>query len=78
MQATQREVNAMGGKALVLPTDVADTTQVERAAQHVEKNLGPIDVWINNTMTSVFSPIKTAEEYERVTDLRTPRGKSIM
>ena len=53
----------------MLPTDVADAGQVENAAQQVEEKLGPIDIWINDAMTSVFSPIKemTAEEFERVT-----------
>ena len=66
-----REVESMGGKALVLPVDVADANQVEDAAQQVEKKLGPIDIWINNAMTSVFSPIKemTPEEFERVTQV---------
>ncbi len=70
-KAARREVESMGGKALVLPTDVADAEQVENAAQQVEQTLGPIDIWINNAMTSVFSPIKemTAEEFERVTQV---------
>ena len=71
LQGARREVEAMGGKALVLPTDVADAEQVEDAAQQVEKKLGPVDIWINNAMASVFSPIKemTAEEFERVTQV---------
>src|SRR5581483_779653 len=69
LEGARREVEAMGGKALVIPTDVADAEQVEAAAERVEKKLGPIDIWVNNAMASVFSPIKemTAEEYERVT-----------
>ncbi len=71
LEGARREVESMGGKALVLPTDVADPEQVEEAAQRVEKKLGPINIWINNAMTSVFSPIKemTAEEFERVTQV---------
>lgn len=71
LEGARREVESMGGRALVLPTDVADAEQVEDAAQRVEKKLGPIDIWINNAMTSVFSPIKemTAEEFERVTQV---------
>ena len=71
LEGARREVEAMGGKALVLPTDVADPEQVEDAARRVEKKLGPIDIWINNAMTSVFSPIKemTAAEFERVTQV---------
>ena len=71
LEGARREVEAMGGKALVLPTDVADPEQVEAAAERVEKKLGPIDIWVNNAMVSVFSPIKemTAEDYERVTQV---------
>ena len=67
----RREIEKAGGKALVLPTDVASPEQVEAAAQAVEENFGPIDIWINNAMVSVFSPIKemTPEEFKRVTDV---------
>jgi short-subunit dehydrogenase len=60
-----------GVKALVLPLDVAHAKDVETAAGQVEKELGPIDIWVNNAMVSVFSPIKemTAEEYVRVTEV---------
>ncbi len=69
LEAARREVESMGGKALVLPTDVANAEDVESAAQEVEARLGPIDIWVNNAMASVFSPIKemTATEFERVT-----------
>ncbi len=71
LEAARREVEAAGGRALVLPTDVADADGVERAAQEVEDRLGPIDVWVNNAMASVFSPIKemTPEEFRRVTEV---------
>jgi NAD(P)-dependent dehydrogenase (short-subunit alcohol dehydrogenase family) len=71
LEGARREVEAAGGKALVLPTDVADAEQVEMAAAAVEDQLGPIDVWVNNAMVSVFSPIKdmAAEEFKRVTDV---------
>src|SRR5205807_8884505 len=64
-------VEALGGRALVLPVDVADAAAVEGAAAEVERTLGPIDVWINNAMTSVFSPAKemTADEFRRVTEV---------
>jgi NAD(P)-dependent dehydrogenase (short-subunit alcohol dehydrogenase family) len=69
LEGARREVESLGGKAIVLPTDVADYRQVEAAAQRVEDEFGPIDIWINNAMVSVFSPIKemTPEEVERVT-----------
>ena len=71
LNATRREVEAAGSRALLLAVDVADAKQVDHAAEQVERKLGPIDVWINNAMTSVFSPIKemSAEEYRRVTEV---------
>jgi NAD(P)-dependent dehydrogenase (short-subunit alcohol dehydrogenase family) len=71
LEGARREVEAAGGKALVLPTDVADADSVEAAAARVEEELGPIDIWINNAMVSVFSPIKemTAQEFKRVTEV---------
>src|SRR5579863_1959983 len=71
LEGARREVEAEGGKALVLPTDVADAEQVEKAAARVEDKLGPIDIWVNDAMASVFSPIKemTAEEFRRVTEV---------
>jgi NAD(P)-dependent dehydrogenase (short-subunit alcohol dehydrogenase family) len=54
-----------------MPTDVADADKIEAAAAAVEDQFGPIDIWINNAMTSVFSPIKemTAAEFKRVTEV---------
>jgi NAD(P)-dependent dehydrogenase (short-subunit alcohol dehydrogenase family) len=71
LEAAQREVESLGGRAIVLPTDVADAEQVEQAAETVEREFGPIDVWINNAMVSVFSPVKemTPPEYKRVTEV---------
>lgn len=71
LNAAKREIEAAGGRALVLPTDVADAKAVEEAAEAVEDQLGPIDVWVNNAMASVFSPIKEMlpEEYKRVTEV---------
>jgi short-subunit dehydrogenase len=71
LEGAQREVEAAGGRALVLPVDVADAAQVESAAERVESTLGPINIWVNNAMASVFSPIKemSAEEFKRVTEV---------
>jgi NAD(P)-dependent dehydrogenase (short-subunit alcohol dehydrogenase family) len=71
LEEARREVEAAGGRALALPTDVADSDAVERAAEAVEREFGPIDVWINNAMVSVFSPVKEMrpEEYRRVTEV---------
>ncbi len=71
LEAARREVELAGGRALVLPLDVADAAAVEAAAEQVERDLGAIDIWVNNAMVSVFSPIKemTAEEFRRVTEV---------
>jgi len=71
LEGARRDVEELGGKALVLPVDVADAAQVEAAAERVERELGPIDIWVNNAMTSVFAPIKemTPEEFHRVTEV---------
>jgi NAD(P)-dependent dehydrogenase (short-subunit alcohol dehydrogenase family) len=71
LESAREAVEALGGRALVLPLDVADADAVEHAAQTVEEQLGPIDVWINNAMVSVYSPIKEmpADEFRRVTEV---------
>src|SRR5205085_2207378 len=71
LKAAQREIEELGGRALILPLDVADSKAVETAAATVEDQLGPIDVWVNDAMVSVFSPVKEMlpEEYKRVTDV---------
>lgn len=71
LEGAKREVEQLGGQALILPADVADAGAIEAAATQVENDLGPIDVWVNDAMASVFSPIKemTAEEFKRVTEV---------
>lgn len=71
LEATSREVQSLGGRALVLAVDVANSDEVEQAAETIEREFGPIDIWINNAMVSVFSPVKemTAADYKRVTDV---------
>src|SRR5690606_17327989 len=65
------EVLNLGGSALILPLDIADAEQVERAAAATEEQLGPIDVWVNNAMATIYSPFvqMTAAEYQRVTEV---------
>src|ERR1051326_5525876 len=71
LEGARREVEEFGGKALVIPTDTANADQVEAAAAKVEETFGPIDLWINVAMASVFSPVKEMkpEEYKRVTEV---------
>src|SRR5688500_1447855 len=57
LDATAKEAEAAGGRALAIPVDVADAESVENAAAMVERELGSIDIWVNNAMVSVFSPV---------------------
>ena len=56
LAAAAKQIEADGGTALAIPTDVADSDQVEAAAEQAERQLGPIDVWVNVAFTSVFAP----------------------
>lgn len=71
LTATVAEARSLGGEAIGIATDVAHADQVEAAAQQAERELGPIDVWINNAMTTVVAPFHemAEEEYRRVTDV---------
>jgi NAD(P)-dependent dehydrogenase (short-subunit alcohol dehydrogenase family) len=71
LEGAQHDVEAAGGEAIVCQADVADADAVERAAARLEADAGPIDVWVNNAMVSVFSPIleMTPEEFRRVTEV---------
>jgi NADP-dependent 3-hydroxy acid dehydrogenase YdfG len=71
LEGARREVEALGGAALVAPTDVADHTQVEGAAVAVEERFGPIDVWVNDAMATVFAPFLKVEpeEFKRATEV---------
>jgi len=71
LDGARREVERHGCRALVLPLDVADAEAVDQAAEDVEQSLGPIDVWVNDAMVSVFAPISrtTPEEFRRVTEV---------
>jgi NAD(P)-dependent dehydrogenase (short-subunit alcohol dehydrogenase family) len=70
LEAAKAEVQQLGGKALVLPTDVADADQVEAAAEAIERELGPIDVWVNNAMLSMYAPFweLSAKEFRHITE----------
>ena len=71
LEGARREVAEFGGRALVLPCDVADAKAVDAAAQRVEDELGPIDVWVNDAMVGALSEFKdmTPEEFRRITDV---------
>ena len=69
LEAAAAEIRRYGVRALPIPTDVADDEAVEAAADRVEQELGPIDVWVNVAMATVFAPVSklTAKEFQRGT-----------
>jgi NAD(P)-dependent dehydrogenase (short-subunit alcohol dehydrogenase family) len=71
LEQAAAEVELLGGRALMLPGDVSDAEFVQTAAATVEETFGPIDLWVNNAMVSVFSPVASmrADEYRRVTEV---------
>jgi NAD(P)-dependent dehydrogenase (short-subunit alcohol dehydrogenase family) len=71
LDAARREIEKLGGRAVVAQADVADAEQVEAAARIIDDAFGPPDVWINNAMASVFSPVRETppEEFARVTEV---------
>jgi NAD(P)-dependent dehydrogenase (short-subunit alcohol dehydrogenase family) len=71
LEGARREIEESGGQAIVCPADVADAAQVEEAAREITIRFGAPDVWINNAMVSVFSPVQemTPEEFRRVTEV---------
>jgi NAD(P)-dependent dehydrogenase (short-subunit alcohol dehydrogenase family) len=71
LQSAAEEVRAAGGRALVMPCDVADAAAVDAVAERVEAELGPIDVWVNDAFTSVFAPFDqiSPDEFKRVTEV---------
>lgn len=71
LAAAAGEVEAAGGRAVALPVDLVDAEAVDRAADRAERELGPIDVWINDAMTTVFARFwdVTAEEFRRATEV---------
>ena len=71
LNAAKKEVEDIGGEALVVVTDVSHANEVEIAARKIEEHFGSIDIWINNAMVSVFAPFEKieAKDFERVTDV---------
>ena len=71
LEAAKHEIEELGGKAVVLPADVANAQQVEQAAERTEQELGPIDIWVNDAMTTIFAPFLqiTPEEFKRATEV---------
>ena len=71
LKTTAAELRERGSQALAVSVDVSDAVAVENAATRVEDELGPIDVWVNNAMTTVYAPVAEVEpeEFRRVTEV---------
>src|SRR5215208_8311761 len=71
LDGARLDIERLGRRALAIPADVADEDQLEEAAERAEEGLGPIDVWVNNAMTTVFAPFQEIEpdEFRRVTEV---------
>ncbi len=71
LEAARHEAEQMGGRALALPCDVADVQALDAAAERVERELGPIDIWVTHAFVGVFAEFQdvTPEEYRRVTEV---------
>lgn len=71
LEHAAKEVRELGGMALPISVDVANAEEVEAAAEHIEQELGAIDIWINAAMTTVFAPVSeiSADEFRRATEV---------
>jgi short-subunit dehydrogenase len=71
LEGAKKDVEELGGEALIIPADVVDAEAIDKAASKVEEEFGPIDIWINNAMTTVFSSFMKIEpeEFKRVTEV---------
>src|SRR5581483_9200083 len=71
LDAAAEDVAACGGRALVVPADMAHFDQVDAAAKRVEDELGPIEVWVNDAMTTVFAPVAETEpaDFQRAVEV---------
>lgn len=71
LEETRRELEGLGAEVAIAAADVADPDAVFAAADHFEHSLGPIDIWVNDAMETVFSPLAemTPQEFRRVTEV---------
>jgi short-subunit dehydrogenase len=71
LHEAENEVRELGGRALVIPTDVADPEQVEAAAEQAEASFGPIDTWVNDAMATIFARVvdTSPAEFKRATEV---------
>ncbi len=71
LEAARREIEDAGGEAMVIAVDVANEAAVEAAAERVERDWGPIDVWVNNAMVTAYCEFldMSSEDFRRITEV---------
>lgn len=71
LEAARAEAEQLGAQAIAIPADTADYAQLEAAAERAERELGPIDIWVNNAMVTIFAPFDqiAPDDFRRVTDV---------
>lgn len=71
LEETQAELESAGARVLAIALDVADAEAMDRAAEQIEAELGPINIWVNSAMATVFGPVQrtSAAEFKRVTEV---------
>jgi NAD(P)-dependent dehydrogenase (short-subunit alcohol dehydrogenase family) len=71
LEAARLEAEQLGAQAIAIPADTSDFQALEAAAERVERELGPIDIWVNNAMVTIFAPFDqiAPDDYRRVTDV---------
>ncbi len=71
LESAARQAQAFGVEVLAIPVDVADASALDAAAERVETELGPIEIWINNAMATIFAPVcaTRSDEFRRVTEV---------
>lgn len=71
LKETRNQIEQLGARALDVPTDVSDYEQVLAAVEAIESEFGPIDIWVNNAMVSVFAPFleMSVKDFVRVNDV---------
>lgn len=71
LESAARDARSLGMEALPVCVDVADYDKLDDAAERIERELGPIDLWINNAMVTIFAPVHAIapDEFRRVTEV---------
>jgi len=71
LASLKQEIEDLGSLIATAPADVSDFAELSQAVDKIQKEIGPMDIWISNAMVSVFSPVAdiSPEEFRRVTEV---------